>query len=161
LISWFKLTIPFTLRPARPGDDSAIHVLIHAVGINPTGLDWRRFIVAVLPDGRIIACGQVKPHRDGSHELASIAVVLEWRGRGAARTIIERLIAEHPGQLHLTCRASLGSFYERFGFVVADETHLPAYFRRLGFLARLIRGLGIVDEGLLIMERSSSISQNA
>jgi N-acetylglutamate synthase-like GNAT family acetyltransferase len=135
--------------------------LIHSVGINPTGLDWRRFLVAVSQDGMIIACGQVKPHRDGSRELASIAVFPEWRGQGAARAIIERLLAEHPDPLYLTCRASLGPLYERFGFVVADETHLPTYFRRLGFIARLIKRLGVMDERLLIMERSVSASQSA
>jgi N-acetylglutamate synthase-like GNAT family acetyltransferase len=150
------LPIPFTLRPADASDDAAIHALIHLVGINPTGLDWRRFIVAVSTDGTIIACGQVKPHRDGSHELASIAVVPEWRGLGAARAIIERLIKEHTGPLYLTCRASLGPFYERFGFIIADSAQLPVYFRRLYILARLIQRVGFIDEDLLIMVRTLS-----
>jgi len=145
------LSAPFTIRPADANDDEAIHDMIHAVGINPTGLDWRRFIVAVSPEKEIIACGQVKPHRDGSRELASIAVAPEWRGHGAARAIIERLIAEHPGPLYLTCRARLGSFYERFGFRPAHSQELPAYFRRLHLLARVVQKLGVIPGGLLIL----------
>jgi N-acetylglutamate synthase-like GNAT family acetyltransferase len=153
------LANPFTLRSAQAVDAPAIHALVHAVGINPTGLDWRRFVVAVAPDGTLIACGQVKPHRDRSRELASIAVVPEWRGRGAASAIIERLLEDNPGPIYLTCRASLGHFYERFGFFIAPEAHLPPYFGRLRFLARLIHRLGIMNEDLRIMKRGSLIRE--
>jgi hypothetical protein len=39
----------FSLRPATVEDDPAIRGLVHIGRINPTGLDWRRFIVAVAP----------------------------------------------------------------------------------------------------------------
>ena len=28
-------------------------------------LDWHRFILAIDPFGKVIGCGQVKPHSDG------------------------------------------------------------------------------------------------
>jgi amino-acid N-acetyltransferase len=143
----------FILRPATALDFSAIRALIHTVGINPTGLDWRRFIVAVSTDGEVIGCGQIKPHRDGSDELASIAVVPAWRGQGVARAIIERLISSHPGRLYLTCRGGLRSFYEKFGFRPAALEGLPPYFRRLSGLARLAGAVGLMGDEWLIMVR--------
>ena len=64
----------FTVRPATREDFPAIRSLIHTVRINPTGLGWRRFLVAVTPQGRLLGCGQIKLHADGSREMASIAV---------------------------------------------------------------------------------------
>ena len=113
-----------TLRPATAADAAVIRSLVYAARINPTGLDWKRFVVAPGPNGEVIGCAQIKPHRDGSRELASLVVAPAWRGNGVARAIIEHLVANHPGPLYLTCRASLGPFYERFGFRVADEAQL-------------------------------------
>lgn len=132
----------YRLRRAEPADARQIRRLIHAERLNPLGLDWRRFWLAVDEEGRIIGCGQVKPHRDGSRELASIAVVREWRGRGVAGAIIRQLLAEHPPPLYLTCRAELTGFYARFGFAVAAHpAGLPPYFRRLAQLSRWLSRL--------------------
>lgn len=141
------------LRSASAGDAQAIRALIRSAQINPVGLDWRRFTLAVDGSGRLVGCGQIKPHRDGSRELASIAVVPEWRGRGVARALIEHLLETHPGTLYLTCRASLGSLYARFGFQVVDESEMPTYFRWVSRAVRLMRRLGLAGEGLLVMGR--------
>ena len=143
-----------TIRPALESDFPAIRRLIHQVGINPTGLDWRRFLVVVDERGKLLGCGQVKPHRDGTRELASIAVVPEHRGEGIARQIIQRLLDQHPGTLYLTCRASLGALYAKFGFREASAAELTPYFKRLHRLSRLILRLGIAKEPLLIMLRA-------
>ena len=58
------------------------------------GLDWRHFIIAVDPENQLIGCGQIKPHRDGSSELASIAVQPEYQGQGIGKALIERLLSE-------------------------------------------------------------------
>ena len=133
----------YRLRRAEADDAAAIRRLIYAERLNPLGLDWRRFWLAVDEDGRMIGCGQVKPHRDGSRELASIAVVGEWRRRGVASAIIRQLLAENPPPLYLTCRAELTGFYARFGFQEAgNPAELPPYFRRV---ARLSRWLGCLS----------------
>lgn len=139
------------MRPARREDAAAIRALILAVRINPTGLVWRRFLLAVDEEDRLIGCGQVKPHRDGTYELASIAVQPQYRGRGVARAIIERLLATNPPPLYLTCRESLRPFYEKFGFVVLQEEELPPYFRRLRRWADFMRSRGWMKERLIIM----------
>jgi N-acetylglutamate synthase-like GNAT family acetyltransferase len=127
------------IRPAARTEAAAIRALIRAVRINPTGLDWRRFLVAVAADGQVVGTGQVKLHRDGSRELASIAVRPAFRERGIAGAIIARLL-DREGQrpLYLVCRAALRKFYERFGFRTAGPAELPPYFQRLKRLGDII-----------------------
>jgi N-acetylglutamate synthase-like GNAT family acetyltransferase len=123
---------PITLRRARREDQKWIRQLVHQAGINRMGLDWRRFWVACDPAGRIVGIGQVKPHRDGSNELASLVVEPGMRGRGIASLILARLIMEHPIPLWLVCRSELVGLYDRFGFrAVADPAEMPPYFRRI------------------------------
>jgi N-acetylglutamate synthase-like GNAT family acetyltransferase len=143
------------LRAATADDSRAIHRLVISGGINPTGLDWRRFVVAISAQGEVIGCGQVKPHRDGSLELASIAVTPEWRGQGVARAIIERLLAENPGALYLMCRSGLGGLYEKFGFRVIQEDEMPRYFHKISRLAGLVEMLRRDGESLLVMKREA------
>ena len=132
----------FSLRPATRENDPAIKRLVRGTGINPFGLDWRRFVLAVDSLDQLVGCGQVRLHHDGTRELASIAVCPEWRRQGVARAVIERLLELHGPPLYLTCRAELGPFYEKFGFRRARSEEMGAYFRRL---SRLMTGFGPVQ----------------
>ena len=146
----------FTLRPATQADFPAIRRLIHEVQINPMGLDWRRFSMAVDANDRLVGCGQVKQHQDGSLELASIAVLPEWRKQGVARAIILHLLETHPRPLYLTCRGRLGPFYEKFGFQeVTASAELPPYFRRITRLVKVFQRLRLSHEHLLVMRLDS------
>ena len=128
----------FRLRPALESDAFRIRDLIHRVGINPMGLDWRRFVVVEMADGRFMGCGQLKPHGDGSLELASLAVEQEYRRQGIARALIGHFMAHSPRPLFLMCRPALVPFYEKFGFRVLGTEGMPPYFRRI---RRLVRAL--------------------
>jgi len=142
----------FSLRPASDDDFASIRKLIRQVGINPMGLNWKRFVLAMDAEGRMIGCGQIKIHGDGSRELASIAVVEAWRNRGVASEIIRHMMEAESRRLFLTCRSGLGPFYQRFGFRQAAPAELPPYFRRLSRLVGLFRALHLMPrEGLLIM----------
>jgi N-acetylglutamate synthase-like GNAT family acetyltransferase len=141
-----------TLRPATMEDAGAIRRLILRVGINPRDLDWKRFLVAVEADGRLVGCGQVKPHRDGSHELASIAVRPAWRKRGVASELIRRLMDQAGPPLWLMCRSSLAGFYTRFGFArIEDASRMPTYFRRVHRLAATAARLLPGDNPMAVM----------
>ncbi len=142
-----------TLRPARESEARAIVDLIHRTGINPFGLEWRRFVVIVDDRGRLLACGQIKLHGDGSRELASIAVQPDARGRGLARQVIEHLICGQPAPLYLTCRDELQPFYEKFGFRVLVRSEMPPYFRRLSRLVDTFRSLFQIRRRMLVMRR--------
>ena len=142
----------FTLRPARETEFTIIKDLIHAVGINPMGLDWKRFIVAVNAQDEIVATGQIKPHGRDIQELASIAVLPEYRGHGLARLVIEYLLKNSPRPLYLTCVSSLGPFYEKFGFRALEYGEMPRYFQRISKLAGLVFFMSSRDEKLLVMK---------
>jgi amino-acid N-acetyltransferase len=145
----------YTLKSAQAGHEDAIRNLVHQARLNPMGLNWRRFLVAVDDqNGEVIGCGQVKPHRDGSQELASIVVARGWRGRGVGSALIRRLMESHRDPVYLTCRAGLQSFYQRFGFkVVRQARRMPRYFRWVSRLFRWLDWFGLVEEGLLVMKR--------
>jgi N-acetylglutamate synthase-like GNAT family acetyltransferase len=142
----------YILRPARESESGQIKALIHSVGINPMGLDWKRFIVAVNDRDEMIACGQLKPHGTDILELASIAVVPEHRRKGIARGVIERLLKDSPRPLYLTCVSSIGSLYEKFGFVSIPYKEMPRYFQRLSKLAGVMLTLSNRNETLLVMK---------
>jgi N-acetylglutamate synthase-like GNAT family acetyltransferase len=137
----------FTLRHATQADFPAIRNLIDVVSINPKGLDWRRFIIAVDLDDHLIGCGQMKPHRDGTLELASIAVDPEWRERGVASEIIRQLLDTNPRPLYLICRNHLRGLYEQFGFEnVNNLKDMPVHFRWLIRTMRVFQRLALIDE---------------
>lgn len=142
----------FSLRPATEDDFPEIKALIRQVRINPAGLDWRRFTVAVNGSGQMIACAQLKPVSGALTELASLAVRPVCRRQGIARALIERLLAGAPRPVYLTCRSSLGAFYEKFGFRALDVEEVPGYYRRLQRLAGIFMGLTRRNETLLVMK---------
>lgn len=145
----------YSLRLATASDAPVIRALIREARINPMGLDWPRFVLAVTQRGEVIGCGQIKPHSDGTRELASIAVVPAWRGRGVARSIIEHLVAQESGVLYLTCRARLGPLYEKFGFRALRLEEMPPYFRRLARMVQTLSGLKVIPQDLLVMRREA------
>ena len=147
--------IIFTLRPAVKQDAPAIRRLIWRVRINPTGLDWRHFILAVDENGELLGSGQIKPHRDGTKELASIAVQPEARQLGIASAIITHLLAENTPPLYLICASPLGVFYQRFGFIELEVEDMPpdlkARWRLVDWLKRRLftkmRGVKVMRWG--------------
>lgn len=141
------------IRPATQADAWPIRQLVWRSRLNPTDLDWQRFIVATDGNRQLIGCGQVKPHEDGTRELASIAVAQGWRGQGIASAIIDRLLNEHPGTLYLMCRSRLGPFYHRFDFRSIEEAQMPPYFRRVSRLVRWLNRFRSGREGLMVMKR--------
>jgi N-acetylglutamate synthase-like GNAT family acetyltransferase len=140
----------FILRPAEKQDQSVIRRLVIQGGINPTGLDFQRFWVTEA-DGAVIGCCQVKPHLDGSRELASLVVREDWRGKGVARALVEHFTAVEEDTLYLMCRSDLGEFYEKFGFRSLEVDEMPKYFQRVFKLMNTPAKLGGRDLHLLIM----------
>jgi N-acetylglutamate synthase-like GNAT family acetyltransferase len=142
----------FSLRPATEADFPEIRALIRQVRINPTGLDWTRFTVAVNGSGEMIACAQLKPVPGDLTELASLAVRPAYRRQGIARSLIEHLLADAPRPVYLTCRSSLGKMYEKFGFRSLEKEDMPIYYRRLQRLAGIFMGLTRRNVTLLVMK---------
>jgi amino-acid N-acetyltransferase len=142
----------FVFRKALESESGQIDDLIHLVGINPTGLDWRRFVVAVNDRGEVAGCGQIKPHGKDIQELASIAVKPEYRGKGLARKIIELLLRDTVRPLYLMCMSHNGPMYEKFGFRVIGEGQMPRYFKRIKKLFDVAEVFRHSGEELLVMK---------
>ena len=144
--------LEYEIRPAQESESGQIKELIHLVGINPSGLEWSRFLVAAKADGEIIGCGQIKPHGQDIKELASIAVLPEYRKQGVARKIIEELLSMSPRPLYLMCIEHNGPMYEKFGFYAIEMDEMPRYFRRMQKLFNAVTLVRKMDEGLLVMK---------
>ena len=142
----------YHVRPALESESTQIKELINLVGINPTGLDWKRFLVEVNESGQVISCGQIKPHGGDVRELASIAVSPEYRGLGIARAVIEMLLRENPKPLYLMCVSHNGPMYEKFGFHVVADKQLPRYFARIKKLFNIADVFRKSGEELLVMK---------
>ena len=100
------------LRPATAADQPCIEAVIHAAQINPLDLKWQHFTLAVDDaSGETVGTVQIKTHSDGSRELASLAVIPEWRGQGLARRLIEYRLA--------------GTFYVLAILVAGIQHHAP------------------------------------
>src|SRR5258708_19572265 len=103
--------MPPTIRPATQDDQPAIRRVIAEVHLPRMNLQWPNFVV-VEEDREIVGMGQVKSHRDGSRELASIAVVPKRQGDGVGTAVIEALLGrEARAVLHLSCRPPLHPSY--------------------------------------------------
>lgn len=143
----------FYLTPAVEADFPAIKRLVFETGINPMSLKWERFYVAKsTADDMFIGCGQLKPHGDGTVELASIATVKAWRNKGVASAMVQKLMGIGPRPLYLTCVSTMGPFYEKFGFRSLEYNVLPKYFRRLSNVAGFVNALHVMNEKLLVMQ---------
>ena len=146
------------LRPAAAADQKRITAMIREANINPMGLKWQNFILAVDDaTGEIVGTGQIKTHGDGSRELASIATLPAYQRRGIAHQIIERLLALHgsASTLYLTCRPPLGRFYEQFGFRTIGLDKMPPHFRRIKRVTGLFERLARAGVMLLVMKREA------
>ncbi len=138
-------------RPANADDQRIIRRLVWAEKLNPFQLTWKNFRLACLETGPVIGCAQVKQHFDGTRELASLVVLKEWRNRGIARALVEGWLADSTPPLYLTCRATLQTFYERFGFRALTEEELPPYFARIWQVFRWLRRFAPRNSGLSVM----------
>lgn len=146
----------YRIRKANKADQKDIQRLIRMVGINPTGLKWQRFILTVDEDDNLIGCAQMKPHRDGSIELASVAVNPAYQGQKIASQMIEHLLQRQTQNVFLTCRKSMTGFYDQFAFSeLLDLASMPSYFRRVKKLFNWLQKIFPKLEELSVMVRQA------
>ena len=152
------MAVTFAIRAATEADQPTIRRLIKEANLNRMSLNWPNFVVAE-EEGAIVGVGQVKPHGDGSRELASMAVVPARQGDGIGSAIIKTLIAREPDAvLHLTCRRQMGAYYERFGFQRLEAAEYPPYFRRLIPIVNVVAR--VFGTRILVMRREAADAAN-
>jgi amino-acid N-acetyltransferase len=152
---------PYSIRPATPGDQSAIVALVWAEGLNTEALRWPDCLVAVDETRRLIGTVQLRRHADGARELASLVVVPEWRGRGLAARLVEALLAPRHERVLVVVDAAHAARYERWGFVPLAPGTAPRSVRRVyrrgQWWMRLRRWRGEAACELVILARPAPV----
>lgn len=130
----------FSVRPADWERDAealrAIRIAVFCIEQDvPADLEWDgvdpacEHALAVDALGRAIGCGRLLP--DG--HIGRMAVLREWRGRGAGGALLEHLVARARAHGHALARLNAQvhaiPFYEAHGFAacgaVFDEAGIP------------------------------------
>ena len=128
------------IRRATERDQQEIRALVHGERLNPTGINWPNFLVAVI-GGNIIGTVQMRKHSDGSRELGSLVVSKEHRGHGTASRLIDALLAEDQEPVWMITAEPYAGAYSRWGFEQIEARAAPAKVRHnhlMGSLARII-----------------------
>jgi amino-acid N-acetyltransferase len=166
-----KQSAHLTVRPATEADQVAIRALVRSERLNPYGLDWPNFLVAVGRGG-LVGAVQLRRHRDGSRELGSLVVRQEARRQGIASRLINTLLAGANERVLLITAEAFAARYERWGFRQIEPAAAPAAIRRnyrIGtlvsvaalFRRRRIRRLVILDRDASAPLRSPVASIDA
>ena len=144
--------VSFRLRVATEEDQAIIKDMVRGAQLNPFGLKWQRFVLAVTAEDAVIGCIQLKPHKGDVWELASLVVNKGWRRKGVARLLIEHLQETAAPPVWLMCMSRLKNFYEQFGFrqVVLGQP-MPGYYKWLLRMGFIVNRLGPAGQQLTIM----------
>ena len=125
------------IRRATEWDQQAIRALVRSERLNPNGLYWQNFLVAVTA-GSIIGAVQMRKHTDGSRELGSLVVTREARGYGIASRLIDALLAQERQPVWMiTAEANAGT-YARWGFRQIEARAAPVKVRRNHLMGSLV-----------------------
>ena len=106
------------IRKIGPGEAAPAVELARRLDLDYPGLDADALWVAE-EGGEVVGLVALKRHPDGL-ELCALGVDPARRGRGAAKALVEALMAEAPGDVHLA--TVIPAFFETCGFVRTAET---------------------------------------
>lgn len=120
----------FTIRPAVQRERWLIIRRILREGLDPTKLDWRRFVVAEAEDATILGFAQMKDLGQGVQEFGSLVVESSVRGQGIGGALLHFLVDGAITPVYLLCGERNVEYYRRFGFREMDEIEMPAPLRR-------------------------------
>ena len=113
-----------SVRKALPEDLRPAVDLARRLDLDYPGLEADPLWIAAAEDGRIVGLVALKTHPD-CLELCALGVDPGHRGGGAAKALVEALMAEAPADVHLA--TIIPGFFEGCGFrVVKDD--IPATF---------------------------------
>jgi amino-acid N-acetyltransferase len=122
--------IHFTIRDAEKADRWLIIRRILREGLDPTKLDWRRFVVAETEAGEVLGIAQMKDLGDSVQEFGSLVVEPAARGQGIGAVLIRHLAGASTAPVYLLCGERNVDYYLRFGFRELLESEMPAPLRR-------------------------------
>lgn len=142
-----------SLRPARREERWLIARRILREGLDPTKLDWRRFVMAEGADGAILGFAQMKEFATGTREFGSLVVEPEVRGQGIGGALVAHFLAEFPRPIYLFCGLHNVSYYRRFGFRrLPADVELPEALQRKWRMARFFVRVFKVKVAAMVLE---------
>lgn len=131
----------FEIRPAQANERWLIIRRVLRERLDPTQLDWRRFLVAEAPTGEILGFAQLKNLGVGVQEFGSLVVEPHARGQGIGAALLHHLVDPAPKPVYLLCAANRVRYYRRFDFKILSEAKMPVPLQRKwrtgNFFARL------------------------
>jgi N-acetylglutamate synthase-like GNAT family acetyltransferase len=130
--------VKVAIRRATAADQAPITALVRGARLNARGLDWPGFAVAVDDTGTLVGVAQVRPHPDGSRELASLVVAPGLRGHGVATRLVDRLLADEAGIVYAVVDRPYAAHFARWGFRPAEARALPRDVRRTLRVGRVV-----------------------
>jgi N-acetylglutamate synthase-like GNAT family acetyltransferase len=111
------------VRKIGPEEAAPAVELARTLGLDYPGMEADELWAAEI-DGRIAGLVALKTHPD-CLELCALGVDPAARGKGVGKALIEALMAEAPGDVHLA--TIIPGFFENFGFLIISEA-IPANF---------------------------------
>jgi len=111
------------VRKIDPGEAAPAVGFARSLDLDYPGMEADELWVAE-DDGRVAGLVALKKHPD-CLELCALGVDPVSRGKGAAKALVEALVAEAPGDVHLA--TIIPGFFEACGFRVIEEA-VPATF---------------------------------
>jgi N-acetylglutamate synthase-like GNAT family acetyltransferase len=140
--------VQITVRPAREEDQPVIRAMVRGARLNPSGLEWERFVVAEL-DRQTVGTAQLRRHSDGATELASLVVEPHARGQGIAMHMIDALLTGEQEPVYTLIDRRFVEHFTRWGFAPVEPSELPRSLSRVYKIGRFVTAVG----GLLRRQR--------
>ena len=130
-----------TIRPATPGDVTAIAALVNGFALQlrmlprtpeEITLAIEDYVVSADARGHVLACGALREYSPSLAEVAALAVAEEAHGRGLGRAIVRRLeaLARSRGIDEVFALTLASGFFESCGYSVVDRSRYPEKFTR-------------------------------
>lgn len=116
------------VRKTGPGEAGPAVELAGRLGLDYPGMDRDELWVAEEA-AEVVGLVALKRHPD-CLELCALGVAPAWRGRGAAKALVEALMAAAPGDVHLA--TVIPAFFASLGFEAVAEDIPPAFPAKRG-----------------------------
>ena len=141
------------LRPARQDERWLIARRILREQLDPTKLDWQRFVMAEDTNGALLGFAQMKDWGQGVREFGSLVVEPEARGQGVGGALIAHFVTEFPHPIYLFCGGHNVAYYLRFGFRrLKKEGEVPGPLQRKWRTAQFFSRLFKANVALMVIE---------
>ncbi len=116
-------------RKAKIEDVPFILDILNSVSGNVKDINSNQFLIA-QDENKIIGCVRIQ-NIDGYFELASLAVLPDYRKRGIGNILVTKIIKENTKRpLYLFCNIKNEGFYKKLGFKRTEVKNIPEVLKK-------------------------------